>query len=62
MGLCVGVFLSWYEDYVEDDEREEGRRWRKGKKLVIGDSLLDIIHTHDPTVIFFRKKDQMVKI
>jgi len=60
LGLCV-VFLSWYEDYVEDKEGEEGRRRRQGKKLVVVGLLLDKIQLHDPTVIIFRKKIKWLK-
>jgi len=42
----------------ERREKDEERQ----KKLVVGGLLLDKIYLHDPTVIFFYKKNQMVKI
>jgi len=52
-------FLWMYED---DDEDEEGRRWRNvKKKLDVGDAALDTIDLHNLAVPFL-KKDQRAEI
>ena len=47
--------MKEYEFDVEDDEGDEGRRWRNEEKLGVDCSPYDTIDLYDLTVLFFKK-------